>query len=44
MKKEAIFPVKKKFWRIHSRTIQHDKYQRAIHKCPEGLLTVTLQV
>ena len=44
LKKNAIFPVKKRFSPISSRIIEHDKRQRTTQKGPQGNLTINVEV
>ena len=39
-----MFPVKKNFWPLFSRTIEQNKCQGKICYGPQGLLTLTVQV
>ena len=41
--KKAIFPLKKRFWPIFSRNIQHDKCRGTFYKGPQGALTIIVQ-
>ena len=43
IEKKANFPVKKRFGRIFSRIIEHDKCQVSIYKDPEGNLGTIVQ-
>ena len=42
--KKAIFPMKKRFWPIFSRNIEHDNWQGTTHKGPQGILTIIVQI
>ena len=42
--KKGKFSVKKKIWPIFSRDIEHAKFQGTVHKGPQGILTIIVQI
>ena len=42
--RKAIFPVKKSFWPVFSRNMEHDNCQRTFYKGPQGILTTLGQI
>ena len=42
--KKAIFSVKKKFGLLFSPVIDCDKPQGTFYKCPQSILTITVEV
>ena len=43
LKNKAYFPVKKKFWPLFSRIIEHEKRQATYYKGTQGFLTSIVQ-